>query len=102
MKKELIAVLRKLREIEKQQSAYIDLIPDDISGIIYDNQYSNLQGLKSDIVIQALFVDAVEDVYWFLYEFTPGRTPGPHIIDANKKEYIFNSDEDYFTYLETV
>lgn len=100
MKPELIEVVRKLREIEKQQSEYIDKLPSDISGFVFDNEYSNLQGLKFDLVLQTLFGDFAEDVYWFLYDFVPGKTAGPHVIESNGTEHTFNSDDDYYEYLK--
>jgi hypothetical protein len=100
MKPELIEVVRKLREIESRQHAYINKLPADISGAVFDNEYSNLQGYKFDLVLQALFGDFAEDVYWFLYDFVPGNTPGPHVVESNNTEHTFNSDDDYYDYLK--
>ena len=102
MKTELIELIRKLREVENQQTAYINKIPSDISSLIFDNEYSNLQGLKFDFVLQTLFGDLVEDIYWFLYEFKPGKTHGPHVITPDGVEHTFNSDEDYYEYLKNL
>lgn len=99
MKQELINVLRKLRSIEKQQTTYIDSLPSDIASCIYDNEYANLQGLKFDMVLQALFGDSTEEAYWFLYEFVPGATSGPHLITESGDEFTFANDDEYYDYL---
>ena len=95
MSPELVEVVRKLRNIELQQRAYVDKVPLDIQDFVFDNEYANLQGLKFDAVVQALFADNVEDVYWFLYEFNPAM-PGPHLVNEEGKEYTFKTDEDYY------
>jgi hypothetical protein len=101
MKKELITILKKIKEIEHNQNTYLDSVPSDISTVVFDNEYANMNGLKFDIVLQALFGDYVDEVYWFLYEFKPGKIHGPHIT-FDKKEYTFKDEQDYYDYLETL
>lgn len=101
MKKELIPILKKIKEIEHKQNDYLDSVPSDISSVVFDNEYANMNGIKFDIVLQALFGDYIEEVYWFLYEFKPGKSLGPHIT-VDQKEYTFKDEQDYYDYLETM
>lgn len=100
MKPEIIDVIKQLRELMQQQDAYIDSIPNEFQELVQDNAYANAQGLQIDVLLKALLGtgEMYEDVMWFFYEFTPGKTPGPHIV-VNGTEYFLLSDEDYYTYL---
>ena len=102
MKKELIEVVKQLRLISEQQETYLDKVPRDIVTVIFDNEYANLQSRISQVLFNQLFGDLADDVSWFLYEFKPGVTPGPHCIHNDKTEYTFNTDEDYYKYLESL
>ena len=95
MSPELVKIVRELRNIELQQRAYVDKVPLDLRDFVFDNEYTNLQGLKFDAVVQALFGKDVESVYWFLYEFDPAMS-GPHLVNEEGQEYTFKTDEGYY------
>jgi hypothetical protein len=102
MKKELIDVVRKLRNLNKRQEDYLNKIPSDIRDAVFDNSYVNDLSMKNDILMSALFDEVVvEDIFWFLYEYREG-SEGPHIKRPDGVEFTFNTDEDYYTYLKTV
>ena len=99
MKPELIDVVRKLKDWDTEQSEYLDTIPPDINSVFFDNTYVGLMGKQKDLLIQHLFGEAAEDILWFLYEFTAGKSPGPHCILANGTEFTYTTNEDYYEYL---
>lgn len=102
MKKELIDVVRKIRNLNKRQEEYLDKIPSDIRDAFFDNSYVNDMSMKNDILMLALFGDiVVEDVFWFLYEYKEGSA-GPHVSLDSEDTLTFNTDEDYYKYLEGI
>jgi len=100
MNEQLINVVRKLRELDNQGDKYIQTIPSDINSVFFDNIYVNALDMQKNILIESLFGDMAEDVKWFLYEFEPGKSPGPHCITAEGTAYTYQTDEDYYKYLE--
>ena len=95
MSPELVEVVRTIRNLELQQREYEEKVPLDIRDFVIDNEYANLQGLKFDAVVQALFGKDTESVYWFLYEFNPAM-PGPHLVNEEGKEYTFKTDKGFY------
>lgn len=100
MKPELIAVVKQLRKLMQQQDAYLDSIPPEFQELVQDNGYAAAQGLQIDVLLKALVGsgEMYEDIMWFFHEFTPGKTPGPHII-VNGTKYCLLTDDDYYEYL---
>lgn len=102
MKTELITIVRQLRTAQLAQDQYIDSLPMDIRSVVFDTEYVHLQERKTDLLMRELFGAAYEDVTWFLYTVRFSELTAPHIITVDGTEYTFHSDEDYYTYLETV
>lgn len=100
MKKELVDIVRKLRSLDIKAETYINRIPTDINMIFFDNEYVNNIKTQKDLLINTLFGDMAEDINWFLYEFTAGKSLGPHCITSEGFEYTYHTDEDYYNYLE--
>ena len=102
MKKELIDVVRKIRQLDKRQQEYIDNIPADIKAAFFDNSYVNDLAMKNDILLTALFGETVsEDIFWFLYDYKEGSS-GPHVEYPDGTQFTFTTDDDYYKYLETL
>jgi hypothetical protein len=102
MKKELIDVVRKIRNLNKQQEEYLNKIPNDIQDAFFDNSYVNDASMKNDILMSALFGEVVsEDIFWFMYEYKEGSA-GPHVEYPDGTKFTFNTDDDYYKYLETL
>lgn len=100
MKKELIDVVRKIRNLNKQQEAYVDELPVDIQDMVDDNAYVNELSMK--ILMSALFGKVVvKDIFWFIYEYKQG-SPGPHASLDSEDTITFNTDEDFYKYLEGI
>jgi uncharacterized protein (UPF0216 family) len=59
-----------------------------------------MQDLRAQFLMEALFGDALEDVYWFLYDYDNIKDRSPHITHKDGTEYTFETDEDYYKYLE--
>lgn len=97
-----IEVIKKLRISQLLQQAYVDGLPREFQELLIDNEYANEQDKQKHVLIEALFPDYAEDVYWFLYEFEAGKTRGPHLRLPCGTEYTFHTDADYFKYLETL
>ena len=100
MKKELIDIVRKLKDIEEMQDAFIDSMPYEYNSIILDSKYTTNVYMQKDIILSALFGDMVDDVEWFLYAFKAGKSAGPHCVHVDGTEYTFNTNEDYYEYLK--
>ena len=100
MNKQLIDLVRKLKELDVTGDVYIQSIPRDINSAFFDNAYVNGLRLQKDMLMDLLFGEMVEDVSWFLYDFEAGKSTGPHCIAADGTEYFYHTDEDYYKYLE--
>jgi hypothetical protein len=98
MKQELIEIVKQLKELIDSQDDYLETVPEDIRDLLFDNKYAALQDLKLQLVMEKLFEDVDEDIYWFLYDFEAGAVGGPHIIKESK-EYYIKSNEEYYEYL---
>ncbi len=100
MNKELIDVVRKLKEFDIEGENYRMSIPSDINWVFFDNRYVNGLQMQKDMLIDLLFGDMADDVSWFLYEFEAGKSTGPHCITADGTEHFYHTDDDYYKYLE--
>jgi hypothetical protein len=100
MKPELIEIVRKLRDYEKRRDEYLYALPNDVRNFLMDNQYTNMQDMKSQELLEALFGEDIDAVYWLLYDYDSVKDDGPHITHADGTEYTFETDEDYYKYLE--
>lgn len=102
MKKELIAIVKQLRCEQNVQDEWLNSLPNDLHSAFFDNAYVNSICIQRDVLIEAAFGNCKEDVFWFLYEFNICKTTGPHIITQDGTEYTFNTDEDFYKYLEVI
>jgi hypothetical protein len=100
MKPELIEIVRKLRDYEKQRDEYLCSLPNDVCNFLLDNQYTNMQDMKSQELLEALFGEDIDAVYWLLYDYDNIKDSSPHITHKDGTEYTFETDEDYYTYLK--
>ena len=101
MSPELVKVVRELRQLQLKQAAYLDALPREFQELLFDNEYTSHLEVQRSLLLQSTFGDLCEDVEWFLYEFEPGRTRGPHVITPDGTKHSFETDEDYYTYLAT-
>lgn len=102
MNQNLINVVKQLRESTKQQESYLYALPREFQELLVDNEYTNQYDIQRTAMIQALFGDLTEDIEWFLYEFEPGKSKGPHLRYPDGTEFTFTTDDDYYKYLETI
>jgi hypothetical protein len=100
MKPELVEIVRKLRDYEQQRDAYLCALPKDVCNFLLDNQYSEMQDMKSEELLRGLFGEDLDAVYWILYDYDNVKNASPHITHADGTEYTFKTDEDYYTYLK--
>jgi len=100
MKPELIEIVRKLRDYEKRRDAYLNALPNDVRNFLMDNQYTEMQDIKSQELLKALFGDDIDAVYWLLYDYDAKKDSSPHITHKDGTEYTFETEEDYYKYLE--
>ena len=98
MKTKLIEVVRQLKELDTLAQEYISKVPTGFD-VIYDNDYANTLGQINDVLVQALFKDYSADIFWFLYEWKPGKNT-PQIILEDGTEIILETEEDYYQYLK--
>ena len=93
------SVVRELRGLMLQQSAYIESLPPHVREFVFDNDYNALQDRQNALLSEVFFGDMYEDVAWFLYEYKIGSA-GPHVTLQDGREITFQTDEDYYSYLE--
>lgn len=98
MKEELISVIKKLRTLDKKATDYINTVPLSLQSAVFDNDYTTAYGQMHDVLIEALFKDNAEDVFWFLHEFKPSKTK-VQIVLGDGTSFIFKNDEQYYDYL---
>jgi len=101
MSPELIEVVKTLKQLDRRAEEYVKTIPPEFSSIIYDNEYANSNGMKSDLLIRALFGGNSEEIFWFLYEWKDGKK-SPQIWLADGTPIILETEEQYYKYLETI
>ena len=90
-------LLRKLRTHQKQRDAYLETIPQDLRSVVWENEYSeNLQAENALLMLEAFGEQLNDWAGYFLYEWKPGF----HVTDEHGKEFLLNSDEDYFEFFE--
>jgi hypothetical protein len=101
MNQNKIQVVKELRLSMQAQDNYLAKLPREFQELLFENEYANLQDTQRDQLMRTLFAEHYEDVMWFLYEFTAGKSTGPHVISQDGTKYTFRNDNDYYTYLET-
>ena len=100
MKTELIDIVRKLKDSCLVRDNYVKKLPPDFY-TLFDNEYVNELEKQIDMMVESLFGDMAEDVFWFLYEYhQETASNGPHLILQNGTEYTFKTNEDYYEYLK--
>ena len=98
MKTKLIEVVKRIKELNTEGHNYLDNLPTGLD-VIYDNDYANTIGQINDVLVHALFKDYSADIFWFLYEWKPGKNT-PQIILEDGTEIILETEEDYYQYLK--
>lgn len=88
--------LLRILSAKEAQDKYIDSIPSDIRDAIFDNTYSNEQGMLNDFLMKELFGDQlVEEVYWFLYDWKPGVTITTRTSSGSPIVHVINTIDDF-------
>ena len=84
-------LFRRLYQDHLDREAYLDSCPDEIQLFIMDNKYAGITGAQNSILIQHIFGDHAESIFWFLYEWKPGYEVGFNGVTRainNIDEYI--------------
>lgn len=97
MKKDKIDLVRKIKGLNILGDAYLNTLSAPFDTVLIDNEYQDTNGRIQDLLMRRVFGDLYEDVSWFLYEWQPGF----NIKTEKGVEYTFNTEEDYYKYLET-
>lgn len=88
-------VITKLRELQDEMNEYLERTPTELTTVLVDTPYANAHGLQYDTVLQAFFgPHMVEDVYWFLHDWVPGR-----MIMVDGVQYIIKDLDDFIAYM---
>jgi hypothetical protein len=85
-------VTRLYQDIESQKN-YIDRLREldpCLSEIIIENKYINSVLILNDFLIQNVFGELTEHVYWFLYDWKYG-----YKITDNNVDYVINTIDDF-------
>jgi hypothetical protein len=99
----MVKLVDLVRELRKQQiigTEYLGTLPHEFQTLLIENKHAESMWEAQSHLLKAVFGEWYEDVYWFLWEFTPGKTPGPHLALADGTEFVYNTDEDYYAYFE--
>ena len=92
-----IEVFKKLVALNKKQNDYIDRVPSDISAVVFDNEYINIQGQMMDLLIQNYFGDQADSIYWFLYDWKPGYS-----VEVDGQQTMINNIDEYIAWMKAV
>lgn len=98
MNKELIDLIKEIRVLDAQGEAYLSTIPTPFDMILVENDFQIANYKIQNILMRQVFGNTYEDICWFLYEWKPGYS----IKTQDGVEYTFNTEEDYYKYLERV
>lgn len=85
------SIVGKIKDRKEEADDYLDQLPIDLSTYMFDNQYVNNIGMINDILFDAYFGELNDHVFWFLYEWTPGK----EIHDSAGVSYSINSFSDF-------
>lgn len=96
MDAKLIELVRKIKDLEKSGDKYLTTLPGIFNMLLIDNEYSVSKDLIQAVLMRNIFADMYDDVTWFLYEWRPGFS----ITTQDGTEYIINTEEEYYKYLE--
>lgn len=100
MKQNLIDIVRTLKDSLTKQDTVLSNAPGYYGIAIMDNPYVDEFKVQLSALMPALFGEANDDINWFLFEFTAGKSPGPHCIEKNGTAHTYHTNEDYYTYLK--
>lgn len=69
-------IFRKLYEEQLRREEWLDKIPSNINSVFFDNEYVNSMSIANDMLIEKVFDEHAESIFWFLHEWTPGAEVG--------------------------
>jgi len=90
-------IFRNLYANYVNRDAYLDRIPNDLQTYVFDNTYSNLLSNDCAMMINHIFGDAADGIFWFLYEWQPGYEVGYH-----EHERAIQNIDDYIDWMKNV
>ena len=82
---------------QQQQIKYLESVPQDIRPFIFDNEHANSIGMVNEKLIEAVFGEHASSIFWFLYDWAPGRKCG---VDGDLT--VINSIDDYIEWMKAV
>jgi hypothetical protein len=65
-------LFRKLYEEEVRRDNWFKSLPLDINSAFFDNEYVNSLYYENSMLIEKVFDEHAESVFWFIYEWKPG------------------------------
>jgi hypothetical protein len=95
-REEKIALFRKIYTQKVKGDAYVKVLPYEISRAIFDNEYSNSQGMINDMLCDTIFGKDIESINWFIYDWQPG-----YKVESNDKTFVINNLDDYIAFIES-
>lgn len=84
-------LFRRLYQDHLDREKYLDSCPHDIQLFIMDNKYAAITGAQNAMLIEHIFGEHSESIFWFLYEWQPGFEVGMNGVTTeinNIDEYI--------------
>jgi hypothetical protein len=72
-----------------ERDEYLNTVPSDINGFIFDNSYVNSLQDDYSTMLKVIFDEHAEAIEWFLYEWKPGY----EVEFDGKTKKIHNIDE---------
>jgi len=93
----LKALLLKVMEMEKQQTAFINSVPSEIRSVFFDNPYVDGLHKQINFLLEHTLENLSDDVCYFLYDDRPFIV---HFkTDKIEKEFNIHTVDDYISYL---
>jgi hypothetical protein len=80
-----------------RRDEYLNTIPSDINGFIFENRYVNYLLDDYSTMLKVIFDEHAEAIEWFLYEWKPG-----YEVEFDGKTTKINDIDEYIKWMKSV
>jgi hypothetical protein len=91
-----IELFKFLNTEYRLRDQYIDTVPKELQEAVFDNTYINSALLCIDRLIESVYGEHSEAIFWFLHEWKPG-----FCICIGHIEYTINNIDDYIDFMKS-
>lgn len=90
-------IFRELYKEQVKRDEWFNKLPIDINAAFFDNAYVNSLADVNHMLVNNLFGEYADSVYWFLYEWKPGYEVG-----FDGKTTAINNIDEYIDWMKAV